>query len=540
VPPNRVWVSGYWAPEGASFRWISGYWSEPAAAQVYYPPPPEMIVEATPPAPNDSSFFVAGTWIYRDSRYLWRPGYWSPYRPGWLWTQPHYVGTPGGYVFVDGYWDYDFQRRGVLFAPAYFGPQYYGGNGFYRPSFALATNLLYASLFVQPNASYYYFGNYFGPQYTSLGYTPWLDYRYSGRYADPAWSYYAWQNRGTPRWEEQMRTAYVSRQRGETAAPPRQIDTAAVQPQPKTANATQNVNLVVPIQQLQAQSDVKLRAVTKDDTVVIQRHSEEIRNVARARQKVESKVDAKSSQRVVQADLPLPKAAPRAATSEQPPPLPVLPKVNPDAKPPITKQAEPRPSIPPVTPPTGKEAPPAPKAPPKTAPPPKSKDQPPKTEPKTAPAPQAPLPPSLAPKTAPLPPSLAPKTAPQPQPKIEPKAIPAPKASPTVVPPPKIPQPMPRPIEPKTLPAPQPKAAPAPPPPQLKAPLPVPLPKAAPIPPPTSPAPAPLPKAPPPTPPKVVPVTPAPKVVPRLEPVQPVPPAIPKGKGKDGKDKEKE
>ena len=32
----------------------------------------------------------------------------------------HYVWTPRGYVFVDGYYDYSVARRGVLFAPVYF------------------------------------------------------------------------------------------------------------------------------------------------------------------------------------------------------------------------------------------------------------------------------------------------------------------------------------------------------------------------------------------------------------------------------------
>src|SRR6476619_12142 len=110
VPQKRLWISGYWAQDGNGYRWVPGYWSEPSATQVYYPPPPEVIVEAPPPAPNDNSFYVAGTWVYRDTRYLWRPGYWTGYRAGWLWTQPHYSWTPGGYLFVDGYWDYDFQR----------------------------------------------------------------------------------------------------------------------------------------------------------------------------------------------------------------------------------------------------------------------------------------------------------------------------------------------------------------------------------------------------------------------------------------------
>jgi len=381
VPPNRVWVAGYWAAEATDFRWVPGYWSEPSQTQVYYPPPPEPIPEAMPPAPNENSFYVTGTWIYRETRYVWRPGYWSPYQAGWLWSQPRYAWTPGGYVFTDGYWDYDFPRRGVLFAPAYFGPGYFTANRYYRPSYALATNLLYTSLFVQPNASFYYFGDYYGPRYATRGFVPWLDYRYGGRYSDPAWSYYAWQNRSTPRWEEQTRAMYASRQRGEAVAPPRRVETAKAQSQSTTINNnnnTQNVNLVVPVQQLQAQSNVKLRPVTKEETAAVQRHAEDIRNVAKARQKVERKVDATSSQRVVQANLPLPQTALSTGKTAQAPPPPLVPKVNPDAKAPLAKQGNPS-KLEPPTPQAGKDGDPGSKV-EATAPKnelPQTKDQPP-------------------------------------------------------------------------------------------------------------------------------------------------------------------
>lgn len=568
VPPNRVWVGGYWTAEGDGFRWVAGYWSEPSQTQVYYPPPPEPIPEAAPPAPNGNSFYVTGTWIYRDTRYVWRPGYWSPYHTGWLWSQPRYAWTPGGYVFTDGYWDYDFPRRGVLFAPAYFGPGYFATNQYYRPSYALTTSLLYTSLFVQPNASSYYFGDYYAPRYASRGFVPWIDYRYGGRYADPAWSYYAWRNRSTPRWEEQTRAAYASRQRGETAAPPRRVETAKSQPQPSTTNNnTQNVNLVVPVQQLQAQSDVKLRTVTKEETVAIQRHADDIRNVAKARQKVERKVDATSNQRVVQANLPLPQAALRSGKTENAPPPPLVPKVNPDAKAPLAKQGNP---LNPVPAPTqkGKDAGPGSKtaAPPTESAPPQTKEQPPKTEPKTAPVPQAPTPPSLAPKVAPMPqPKADPKTTPLPKtnppaPQPQPKAPqtnpppPQPKSAPPV-PQPNALQPIPMP-QPKTAPPPQPKApSPAPTPqPKAQPPLPVPQPKGPPAPLPKAPqAPTPQPIAPPPqlkTPPVPVPqpkaIPPAPKapdvalpkVTPRPAPAQL--PEAPKGNGKEGKGKEKD
>jgi hypothetical protein len=571
VPPNRVWIAGYWVQEGVGYRWVTGYWSEVTTTQVYYPPPPELIDEASPPAPNADSFYVSGIWVYRDTRFLWRPGYWTPYRPGWLWTQPHYVWTPGGYLFVDGYWDYDFQRRGVLFAPAYFGPRYFAANRYYRPSFALSTSLLYGSLFVRPSAGFYYFGDYYAPRYAGLGYTPWLDYRYHGRFADPAWSYYAWNNRGVPRWQEQTRATYAARQSGASPAPPRRVNAQPTAPQP--ANANQNVNLVVPVQQLQARNDFKFRAVGKEERAVIERNANETRQLVKSRQNVEGKLDVKATRiQPVRAELALPKAATTTQNVQVPPP-PIVPNVNPKATPPKAKAPKdpgvspnPQPAIPPkgtdkappkgtdktppkiddktpskvsppITPPKGKDPFPKvdPKAIPKTTPPVPITPQPPKTLP--APTPKIepkPLPPPKAAPPAPTPPQ-PPKTLPAPPPKFEPKPAPPPKAAPAPIPPPpkSVPAPIPK-IEPKAIPAPKPappvvappKAPPAPRPPELK-PAPAPAPK-----------PLPAPKAPPPQvqAPKAAPLQPnvAPRPAPKVERTVPAPqPENPKKKGKE-------
>ena len=48
---------------------------------------------------------VAGNWVYRDTHYVWRPGFWYAYRPGWVYIPAHYAWTPYGYIFMDGYWE---------------------------------------------------------------------------------------------------------------------------------------------------------------------------------------------------------------------------------------------------------------------------------------------------------------------------------------------------------------------------------------------------------------------------------------------------
>ena len=452
VPPGMVWTFGYWTVSEENYSWAPGYWSQPVATQVYYPPPPEPVAEALAPAPNEESFFVAGTWIHRDSRYQWRPGYWSAYRPGWLWTHPRYTWTPSGYVFADGYWDHDFSRRGVLFAPAYFGSGYWDTHRSYSPAYALATDSLVGSLFIQPNANSYYFGDYYAPSYARLGFTPWIDYRHRGFYADPAWLYYRWQNRDTPRWEEQMRASYAARQRGESPVPPRRFNpqsAPAQTPPPASGQCFSSVNLVVPIQNLQLANNLKLQKVAKDELANMQRHVVEARSQAETRQKSESKLAPPSAgQQPTTATLPVPRAIVGAGNgkAEVPPAPHVVPALDP----------QPKPLVPPVVAP--------------------QKD-------KISPPPQLKLDPVPAPKTVAPPPSTPPVpkvVAPPPPTPPAPKAVPPPPPPPapkTVVPTPP-PQPVPKVVPP--APPPPPKAPPAPPPPPPKAPPAPPAPKAPP------------------------------------------------------------
>src|SRR5262245_2611238 len=75
-PPDRQWMPGYWQAVEAGWQWVPGYWA-PVDQQdlTYVPPPPPSIDEgpSTPP-PDDNSSYVPGCWVYRESRYWWRPG----------------------------------------------------------------------------------------------------------------------------------------------------------------------------------------------------------------------------------------------------------------------------------------------------------------------------------------------------------------------------------------------------------------------------------------------------------------------------------
>jgi hypothetical protein len=208
-PPGRQWVPGYWTQTADGCQWVSGFWA-PAGQQElpYLPQPPESLeVGPATPAPDDNSYYVPGCWLYKDAGYVWRPGCWAPCRPGWVWCPASYCSTPSGYVFVDGYWDYPLDNRGLLFAPVCFNGAPWSAPGWcYRPSYCVGLGGLLSSLWVGPSRGCYFFGDYCGPRYRGLGFTPW--YSHGRGYANPLFGYYRWANRGNPGWYSGLAGAY--------------------------------------------------------------------------------------------------------------------------------------------------------------------------------------------------------------------------------------------------------------------------------------------------------------------------------------------
>ena len=222
APPNRDWVPGTWRQIGENqWQWSSGFWAASEQEQVeYLPPPPPPVEAAQPPSPGDDYAYAPGTYVYYQSRYMWRPGFWYQFRPGWVYVPAHYVWTPIGYVFVEGYWDYPLQQRGVLFCPVYIPPTYYaiGTTSIVRrpssipmdsmarsscgPAFELTTSVTTSLRATR-----------------SAGYRSWIDVRIGGGY-DPLWSYYRTSHRHDPHWATGVQSVYAGRYRGDIARPP--------------------------------------------------------------------------------------------------------------------------------------------------------------------------------------------------------------------------------------------------------------------------------------------------------------------------------
>jgi hypothetical protein len=437
-PPGRQWVPGNWQQVEGGWHWVAGFWAPSGQEEQQYLPVPPPSIDQGPsaPAPQAGSAYVPGCWIYRQTRYFWRPGFWMPYRPGWVWMPAHYVWTPGGCLFVEGYWDHPLEARGLLFAPVRLAARLLSRAGwFFTPHYAVQPDFLMGALFVRPATRHYYFGDYFENRYTRAGFVPWIDYRI-GRFAyDPNFNYYRLGFARYGAWERGLRDLYQARFHGDIARPPHTLARQQELIQNITTNKTtnevvnkninitnmQNVSALTPLTQINkarvtnlaalanvregaakappvANPVLKLQAVPREQRVQEQKSAAQLHSVAQQRRQMEGRllsdggppVRVTDKPRQGKIELPRPPQPPKpppapprepkpAAKPSSPvrvvPPPPTLPK---HEEKPIPRHEPPRPPVPPkqVAPP-----PKAPTPPPKAPPPHPPKKEPPKKEP---------------------------------------------------------------------------------------------------------------------------------------------------------------
>ncbi|MFO0863693.1 MAG: hypothetical protein U0744_03380 [Gemmataceae bacterium] len=263
-PPNRVFVPGHWANTPDGWTWIPGFWAPRAESESYYLPEPPAPKEEEPQvAGPEDSFYVPGNWVYVETQYQWRPGYYARYRADRIWVPARYLWTPSGYLFVPGYWDYPLERRGLLFAPVAFQQNYWRNPGWrYQPRYVVNFNLLFGSLFARPAAGHFYFGDYYGANYTRLGYRPWFDRRY-----DPLFAYYRYENRANPNWATGIRQTFNDRAAGRGFIPPRTLaEQTKIVNQSTTVNNTtiNNIRMIAPVDQSTTTNNVKITTVDQN------------------------------------------------------------------------------------------------------------------------------------------------------------------------------------------------------------------------------------------------------------------------------------
>ncbi len=223
LPPDRQWIPGYWAQSGKGGQWTSGYWADANSDEIEYLPEPPATVEAGPnaPAPSADYRWLPGCWIWQSNQYAWRPGYWAAGQENWNWIPARYVWTSRGYVFVDGYYDYNVDRRGVVYAPVYFRSNVYTQRSFrYSPVTVINPSVFANHLFLRPNYGHYYFGDYYGANYLTQGFSPWFSFHRQFSGYDPFYAQQRWQHRADQQWNQRMEAEYVRRRDSELNRPP--------------------------------------------------------------------------------------------------------------------------------------------------------------------------------------------------------------------------------------------------------------------------------------------------------------------------------
>ena len=173
------------------------------------------------PAPSENHLYVPGSWVYRDDRYVWRPGYWSEHRPGWIWVRP----TTGGPRRLR-------LHRWLLGLPAgrprrAVRAGLHPARGLFRSRrtstrrrYVVREDCLYGAFFCRRGYGSYYFGDYFSPGYASLGFSAWcggfgLSVGFGGGWYDPLFGYYSCGFRGDPFWAPGSSDLYAGRYSGD-------------------------------------------------------------------------------------------------------------------------------------------------------------------------------------------------------------------------------------------------------------------------------------------------------------------------------------
>ncbi|WP_051327754.1 YXWGXW repeat-containing protein [Desulfatirhabdium butyrativorans] len=224
IPPGRQWIPGYWTIVGNGSQYIHGFWAEIQNQETVYLSPPPASLESGPnsPQPTIDQVWAPGTWVWYENHYAWQPGYWVPTNPNWIWMPAHYQWTPRGYIFVQGYWDYDLDRRGILFAPVYYSrPVYVRPAYVYTPVIALDIGVVAFGLFTLSSSHAYYFGDYYDLRYEHRGYRPWYAPKATRYGYDPLYlGFRSHHIRRDPEWEHRLHEQYRYRREHPDARPP--------------------------------------------------------------------------------------------------------------------------------------------------------------------------------------------------------------------------------------------------------------------------------------------------------------------------------
>lgn len=300
LPPGRQWIPGYWAKSGRGSQWISGYWADAKVNEVDYLPEPPQTVEAGPniQAPSVDHIWLPGSWVWQQNRYAWRPGYWAAAQLNWVWIPAHYVWAPRGYIFIDGYYDYSVARRGILFAPIYFSSGIYSRPGYsYSPVTVINPAVFASHLFLRPSYGHYYFGDYYGANYASIGFSPWFSFYSSRTGYDPFYAHQHWNHRNDRQWDSRVAADFAHRRDHEEARPPRTWTAQQGLSTKGTAITDKSFVVAASFDELtkRKESPIRFQPLAKEERQQISQRGQEYRTAREERQKLEAAAVAPST-----------------------------------------------------------------------------------------------------------------------------------------------------------------------------------------------------------------------------------------------------
>jgi hypothetical protein len=300
MPPGRQWTPGYWGEAEGQWQWTSGYWADSTLQEVSYLPKPPRSVESGPniEAPSRNHIWISGTWVTRQERYAWRPGYWEDGQQNWSWTPAHYQWTPRGYVFIDGYWDYDIPRRGVVFAPVRFNHEYYNRTNYtYTPLVVIALNVFVDHLFLRPRYNHYYFGDYYAPGYQNDGFYASFSYRSTQGGYDPLYAQARWHHRDDRDWERTRRDDFDYYRSHEDARPARTWATVQARPEGRRESKRNTYQFAQTLPQYASnENGRRFEPVTAEGRTKISEQNKQVRAISQERRRMENRPEDKASE----------------------------------------------------------------------------------------------------------------------------------------------------------------------------------------------------------------------------------------------------
>jgi hypothetical protein len=262
----------------------------PATGPRFLPKPPVSLESGPVGNPPTANFtWIPGIWIFRHGRFLWLAGQWAPAHRGWVWVPARYVFTPAGYLFVDGYFDYELAQRGVLFAPVIFRWGFVAPGFVFTPSVVLNTRRLTEFLFVNSPCGCYCFGDYFGASHVQAGIFPWFAFHMSCLGYDPFFAFASWTHHKDIGWHERLVSDFRAFRDDARLRPPRTFEDLVSR---SRTSGERLESLAEPFSRLVTRTDpssLRFVRVSRDERGEIDRSLRHFREASRRRNEFETR-----------------------------------------------------------------------------------------------------------------------------------------------------------------------------------------------------------------------------------------------------------